>query len=75
MIKTFLFDRWCDMKHCERKMLSRREELNASMRKKRIQSMHFIKSLEGNGSKSLDLEAELRMLMLTVDCDTFSNEE
>ena len=41
----------------------------------RIESRHCIKSLEGMGSSSHDLEAELRMHSFTVNCDTFSNEE
>ena len=41
----------------------------------RIESRHFVKSLEGMGSSSHDLGAELRMHSFTVNCDTFSNEE
>ena len=41
----------------------------------RIESRHSIKSLEGMGSSSHDLGAELRMHSFTVNCDTFSNEE
>ena len=41
----------------------------------RIESRHSIKSLEGMGSSSHDLGAELRMHFFTVNCDTFSNEE
>ena len=52
-----------------------REELNRSVREGRIESRHFIKSLEGIGSSSHDLGAELRMHSFTVNCDTFSNEE
>ena len=36
---------------------------------------HSIKSLEGMGSSSHDLGAELRMNSFTVNCDTFSNEK
>ena len=52
-----------------------REELNRSVREGRIESRHSIKSLEGIGSGSHDLGAELRMHSFTVDCNTFSNEE
>ena len=52
-----------------------REELNRSMREGRIESRHSIKSLEGNGSSSHDLGAEIRMHFITVKSDTFSNEE
>ena len=52
-----------------------REELNRSVREGRMESKHFIKSLERMVSRSHDLGAELRMNSLTVDCDTFSNEE
>ena len=41
----------------------------------RIEPRHCIKSLEGIGSISHDLGAEIRMHSLTVDCDTFSIEE
>ena len=44
------------------------------MRKGRIKSGYSIKSLEGEGSRSHDLGAELRMHSFTVDCDTFSND-
>ena len=36
---------------------------------------HSVKSLEGMGSRSHDLGADLIMHSFTVDCDTFSNEE
>ena len=45
------------------------------MREGRIESRHAIKSLEGVGSSSHDLGAELIMHSYTVNCDTFSNEE
>ena len=45
------------------------------MREGRIKSRHSSKSLEGIGSSSHDLGAELRMHYFTVNCDTFSNEE
>ena len=45
------------------------------MREGRIESRHSIKSLEGMESSSHDLGAELRMHSITVNCDTFSNEE
>ena len=63
-----------DLKHCG-KIPDAIDELNRSMREGRIQSRHSIKSLEGMGSSSHDLVAELRMHSSTVNCDTFSNEE
>ena len=63
-----------DLKHCG-KMSDAREELNRSVKEGRIESKHFTKSLEGMGSSSHDLGAELRMHSLTVNYDTFSNEE
>ena len=45
------------------------------MREGIIESRHSIKSLEGMGSRSHDLGAELRMHSFTDDCDTLSNEE
>ena len=52
-----------------------REELSRSVREGIIESIHSSKSLEGKGSCSHDLGAELRMHSITVYCDTFSNEE
>ena len=63
-----------DLKHCG-KIPDAREDLNRSVREGRIESRHSIKSLEGMGSSSYDLGAELRMHSFTVNCDTFSNEE
>ena len=63
-----------DLKHCG-KMPVAREELNRSVGKWRIESRHSIKRLQGMGSSSHDLGAELRMCTFTIDCDTFSNEE
>ena len=63
-----------DLEHCW-KMPDAREELNRSVREGRIESGHSIKSLEGMGSSSNDLGAELRMYSFNVNCDTFSNEE
>ena len=63
-----------DLKHCG-KIPDAREELNRSVREGRIKSRHSIKSLEGMGSSSHDLAAELRMHSFTVNCDTISNEE
>ena len=63
-----------DLKHCG-KIPDAREELNRSVREGRIESRHSIKSLEGMGSSSHDLGAELRMHSFTVNCDTFTNEE
>ena len=60
-----------DLKHCG-KIPEAREELNRSVREGRIESRHSIKSLEGMGSSSHDLGAELRMHSFTVNCDTFS---
>ena len=63
-----------DLKHCG-KIPDAREELNRSVREWRIKSRHSIKSLEGMGSRSHDLGAEIRMHYFTVNRDTFSNEE
>ena len=63
-----------DLKHCG-KMPDAREELNSSVREGRIESRHSTKSLEGIGSSSHDLGAEIRMHSLTVNCETFQNEE
>ena len=63
-----------DLKQCG-KISDAREELNRSVREGRIESRHYIKSLEGMGSSSHDLGAELRMHSFTVNCDTFSNEK
>ena len=63
-----------DLKNCGN-MPDAREELNRSVREWRIESRRSIKSLEGMGSSSHDLGAELRMHSFTVNCDTFSNEE
>ena len=63
-----------DLKHCG-KMPDAREELNRSEREGRIESRHSTKSLEGIGSRSHDLGADLRMHSFTVICDTSSNEE
>ena len=52
-----------------------RDELNLSVREGRIESRHSMKSLQGMGSSSHDLGAELRMHSFTVYCNTFSNEE
>ena len=63
-----------DLKLCG-KIPEARDELNRSMREGRIESIHSIMSLEGMGSSSHDLGAEIRVHSSTVDCDTFSNEE
>ena len=63
-----------DLKHCG-KIPEAREELNRSMREGIIESRNSIKSLEGMGSSSHDLGAEIRMHSFTVNCDTFSDEE
>ena len=57
-----------DLKHCG-KIQEAREELNRSVREGRIESRHSIKSLEGMGSSSHDIGAELRMHSFTVGCD------
>ena len=62
-----------DLKHCG-KMPDAREELNRSVIEGRIEYRHSIKCLEGMGSRSHNLGAELRMHSFTVNCDTFSNE-
>ena len=63
-----------DLKHCG-KMPDAREELNRSVREGRIESIHCTKSLEGMGSSSHYLGAEIRMHSFTVNCDTLSNKE
>ena len=63
-----------DLKHCG-KIPDPRDELYRSVIEWRRQSRHSIKSLEGLGSSSHDLGAEIRMHSFTVNCDTFSNEE
>ena len=63
-----------DLKHCG-KMPDAREELSISVREGRIESRHSTKTLEGMGSSSHDLVAEIRILYFTVIGDTFSNEE
>ena len=63
-----------DLKHCG-KIPEAREELNRSVREGKIESGHSIKSLEGMGSSSHDLGAELRMHSFTVNSETFSNYE
>ena len=55
-----------DLKHCGK---------IPEAREGRIEFRHSIRSLEGMGSSSHDLGAELRMHSFTVNCDTFSNEE
>ena len=62
------------MKHCG-KIPEAREVLNRTVREGKIESRHYIKSLEGMGSSSHDLGAELGMHSFTANCDTFSNEE
>ena len=52
-----------------------REELNRSVREGRIESIHYIKSLEWIGSMSHDVGAELRMHSFTVVSDAFAKEE
>ena len=77
MIKTPFFRigvTRADLKHCG-KIQDAREELDRSVREGRIKSRHSIRSLEGMGSRSHDFGAELRMDCITVNCDTFSNEE
>ena len=45
------------------------------MREGIIESRHSIKSLEGMGSSSHDLGAEIRMHSFTINCDTFLDEQ
>ena len=59
-----------DFKHCG-KIPEAREEFNRSVREGRIESIHYINSLEGIGSSSHDLGAELRMHSFTVNYATF----
>ena len=63
-----------DLKHCG-KMPNARKDLNISAIEGKIESIHSIDSLEGIGSTSHYLGAELRMYSFTVNCDTFSNNE
>ena len=63
-----------DLKHYG-KIPDAREELNISVREGRIESRRSIKSLEGMGSSSHDLEAEIRMYSFSVNGDTFLDEE
>ena len=63
-----------DLKHCG-KMPDAREYLNRSVREGRIDSRHSIMSLEGMGSSSHDLGAEIRMHSFTANYVTFSNEK
>ena len=57
------------------KMLDAREELNISVREWIIESRLSTMSLEGMGSSSHELGAELRMHYFTINRDTLSNEE
>ena len=57
------------MKHSG-KMLYDREKLNMPVREGKIESLHSNKNFKGIGTRSNDLEAEIRMHSLTVDCDT-----
>ena len=50
-----------------------REEQNRSVREGKIESRHYIKSLEGMGSSAQDLGAEIRMHSITGDCDTIDD--
>ena len=54
-----------DLMHCG-KMPDARKEMNRSVREWRIKSRHSIKCLEGVGSSSHDLGAELRMHSFTI---------
>ena len=55
-------------------MPNAREELNRSVRERRIEYRHR-QSLEGMGSSSHDIGAELRKHSFTGNCDTYLNEE
>ena len=48
-------------------MSDTREELNGTVREGRIESRHSINSLEGIGSNSHDLGAEISIHSLTVN--------
>ena len=63
-----------DLRHYG-KMPDVREELNRSVREWIIESRHSIEILEGMGSSSYDLGAEIKMHSFTVICYTFSTEE
>ena len=63
-----------DLKHCWN-MPDAIEELNRSVIEGRIESRHSIKILDGMGSSSHDIGAELRMHSFTVEYDTSSNEK
>ena len=52
-----------------------REELNRLVRDGRVESRHYMKSMEGMESRSHDFGSELRMHSFTVNCDTYSNEK
>ena len=56
------------MKDCG-KMPDAREWLNRSVREGRIESRRSIKNLEGMGSSSHDLGAEIRVHSFSVNCD------
>ena len=86
----YSFHSWVDWSNADKVSCSRRKHIDAgvrtvdllypkstnrSMREGRIESRHSIMSLEGMGTSSHDLGAEIRMHSITVDCDTFSNEE
>ena len=62
-----------DLKHCG-KMPDASEELDISVREGRIESKHYIKSLEWMESSSHDLGAEIKIHSFTVNCGTYSNE-
>ena len=62
-----------DLKHCG-KIPDASEESYRSAREWIIESGHSIRSLEGMGSSSHDLGAEIRMHSFAVNCETFSNE-
>ena len=63
-----------DLKHCD-KISEVIEELNISVTEGIIDSRHLSKSLEGMKSRLHGLGREVRMHLLTVGCDTFSNEK
>ena len=55
-----------DLKHCC-KMPDAREDINRLVREGRIESRQYIMSLEGVGSRTRDLGAEIRMHSFTED--------
>ena len=57
------------------KMPDTREALNRSVRERRIESGHSIKSLQGMGSRSSDFGTNIGIYSFTVDCETSYSED